>query len=95
MDPLVQVVTLELNNTQPTDITIDPIPYSPYNPFQEKVKKTHQKLIQLAHYRSRQKKLLIYTYYLDELLQEENNLLIIGKYYLEEISSSRNSFNIP
>ncbi|CAG8589848.1 29848_t:CDS:1 [Gigaspora margarita] len=69
MDPLVQVVTLELNNTQPADITIDPIPYSPYDPFQEKVEKTCQKLIQSAHYRSHQKKLLIYAYYLGELLQ--------------------------
>ncbi|CAG8672963.1 4581_t:CDS:2 [Gigaspora margarita] len=69
IDPLVQVVTLELNNTQSADITIDPIPYSPYNPFQEKVKKTRQKLIQSAHYRSHQKKLLIYAYYLGELLQ--------------------------
>ncbi|CAG8802221.1 19213_t:CDS:2, partial [Gigaspora margarita] len=101
MDPLVQVVTLELNNTQPANITIDPIPYLPYDPFQEK------------------KKLLIYVYYLDKLLQgalspaerlpatrsildyykrvsiRGNNLLIIGKCYLEEISSSRNSFNIP
>ncbi|KAF0553168.1 hypothetical protein F8M41_020551 [Gigaspora margarita] len=69
MDPLVQVVTFELNNTQPADVTIDPVPYSPYDSFQEKIDKTCQKLIQLAYYRSHQKKLLIYAYYLGELLQ--------------------------
>ncbi|CAG8749937.1 5750_t:CDS:2, partial [Gigaspora margarita] len=40
----VQVVTLELNNTQPADVTINPVPYSLYNPFQEKIKKTYELL---------------------------------------------------
>ncbi|CAG8745589.1 40616_t:CDS:2 [Gigaspora margarita] len=58
MDPLVQVVAIELNNIQPADVAVDPAPYSPYSSFQEKIKKTRQKLMQLAHYRSRQKKLI-------------------------------------
>ncbi|KAF0494466.1 hypothetical protein F8M41_021245 [Gigaspora margarita] len=98
MDPLVQVVTLELNNTQPADITIDPIPYSPYDPFQEKVEKTCE-LLQGAL--SLAERLLatrsISDYYKRVLIQVYDLFSTYGieAIYRTRISSSRNSFNIP